>query len=243
MGKKRKKVDKPGKAKAKTKKAHAAARAKSQDMVAPLAARPSDREVAPATTVDLWFDPMDPWSWVASRWLLEVQTVRSVKTSFHLMSMSLLHGGKDLEPDEQARMDEGRGPARVALAVGEQYGQEQLSAFYTAIGSRIHDKQQGPGRETIDGALADVGLPPELAEQADTNDNDDTLRASHHAGVDPLGCDVDTPIIHINGVPLVGPVLSPAPQGEEAGRLFDGALALASYPGFFELKRTRPVLD
>jgi hypothetical protein len=166
-----------------------------------------------------------------------------VKTSFRVMSMSLLNIGMDLEPDEQARMDEGRGPARVALAVGEQYGQEQLSAFYTAIGSRIHERQQGLGRDTIDGALADVGLPPELAEQADTDDNDDALRASHHAGVDPVGCDVNTPIIHINGVAVVGPVLSPAPRGDEAGRLFDGALALASYPGFFELKRTRPVLD
>ena len=243
MGKKRKKADKSGKSRAKTKKALAAAKAKSKDVIALVAERQPDREVAPATAVDLWFDPIDPWTWMASRWLLEVQTVRSVKTSFHVMSMSLLNSGKDTEPDEQARMDEGRGPARVALAVGEQYGQEQLAAFYTAIGSRIHEKQQGLGRETIDGALADVGLPPELAGQAETDDNDDALRSSHHAGIDPLRCDVDTPIIHINGVPLVGPVLSPAPQGEEAGRLFDGALALASYPGFFELKRTRPVLD
>jgi hypothetical protein len=243
MGKKRKKVDKTGKTKAKTKKALAAARPKGKDVVAPVADRLPDRELAPAATVDLWFDPMDPWTWTASRWLLQVQTVRSVKTSFHVMSMTLLNSGRDLEPGEQARMEEGRGPARVALAVEEHYGQEQLSAFYTAIGSRIHEKQQGSGRDTIDGALADVGLPPELAEGAGTDDNDDALRASHHAGIDPVGCDVNTPIIHINGVALVGPVLSPAPQGEEAGRLFDGALALASYPGFFELKRTRPDLD
>lgn len=240
MGKKRKKVDKSEKARAKTKKALAAAKAKSKDVIAPINEPLPDRELAPATTVELWFDPIDPWTWTASRWLLEVQTVRSVKTSFHVMSMSLLSSGKDLEPDEQARLDQGRGPARVALAVGEHYGQEQLSAFYTAIGSRIHEKQQGLGRDTIDGALADVGLPPELAEQAETDDNDDTLRASHHAGIDPVGSDVSTPIIHVNGVALVGPLLSPAPQGEEAGRLFDGALALASYPGFFELRRNRP---
>jgi hypothetical protein len=247
MGKKRKKVDKPEKAKAKTKtkKALTAVQPKSEDVVAPVAERLPDPELAPATTVDLWFDPMDPWTWTASRWLLEVQTVRRVTTSFHVMSMSLLNGGKDLEPGEQGRMDEGLGPARVALAVGEHYGQEQLSAFYTAIGSRIHEKQQGLGRDTIDGALADVGLPPELAEQAETDDNDDALHASHHAGIDPVGCDVNTPIVHINGVALVGPVLSPAPQGEEAGRLFDGALALTSYPGFFELRRKSPgrILD
>jgi len=241
MGKKRKKVDKSEKARAKTKKALAAAQAKSKDVIALVAEQLPDRELAPATTVDLWFDPMDPWTWTASRWLLEVQTVRRVTTSFHVMSMSLLNGGKDLEPGEQVRMDEGLGPARVALAVGEHYGQEQLSAFYTAIGSRIHEKRQGLGRDTIEGALADVGLPPELAEQADTDDNDDALRASHHAGIDPVGSDVNTPIIHVNGVALVGPLLSPAPQGEEAGRLFDGVLALASHPGFFEFKRTRPI--
>ena len=257
MGKKRKKVDKSEKARAKTKKALAAAQAKSKDVIALVAEQLPDRELAPAisrggrppltprnVTVDLWFDPVDPWAWTASRWLLEVQTVRSVKTSFHVMSMSLMNGGKDLEPGEQVRMDEGLGPARVALAVGEQYGQEQLSAFYTAIGNRIHEKRQGLGRDTIDGALADVGLPPEVAEQAETEDNDDALRASQHAGIDP-GSDVNTPILHINGVAVVGPVLSPAPQGEEAGRLFDGALALACYPGFFELRRKLPgrILD
>jgi hypothetical protein len=258
MGKKRKKVDKSDKARAKTKKARTAGQPKSKDVVAPITEPLPDRELTPAisrggrpprtppdVTVELWFDPVDPWTWTASRWLLEVQTVRSVKTSFHVMSMSLLSSGKDREPDEQARMDQGRGPARVALAVGEHYGQEQLSAFYTAIGSRIHEKQQGLGRDTIDGALADVGLPPELAEQAETDDNDDTLRASHHARIDPVGSDVNTPIIHVNGVALVGPLLSPAPQGEEAGRLFDGAMALASYPGFFELRRKSPgrILD
>jgi hypothetical protein len=240
MGKKRKKVDKSAKPKAKTKRAPAAVKAKSQVLPMPSAERPPRQEVAPATTVDLWFDPMCPWTWLASRWLLEVGTVRSVKTSFHVMNRSLLNAGKQIDPDETW------GPVRVALAVGEQYGQEQLSSFYTAIGTRIHDRQQGPGRDTIDAALADVGLPPELAELAETDDNDDVLRASHHAGIDPVGDEVDTPVIHINGVAFVGPVFSPRPKGEEAGRLFDSALALASHPGFFELRRTRkidPILD
>jgi hypothetical protein len=232
MGKKRKKADKSAKPKVTTKgkKALAAAKAKSHQVLAPAAERLPDPDVAPATTVDLWFDPICPWTWLASRWLLDVETVRSVKTGFHVMSRSFLDSGEDP-----------LGPARVALAVGEQYGQEQLSAFYTAIGTRIHDRQQGTGSDTIDAALADVGLPPELAGLAETDDNDDTLRTSHHAGVDPVGHDVDTPVIHINGMAFVGPVLSPRPRGEEAGRVFDGLLALASHPGFFELQRTRPV--
>jgi hypothetical protein len=240
MGKKRKKAEKSAKPKVKTKvkakvkakagKALAAAQAKSREVLGPDAERPEDRKVAPATTVDLWFDPICPWTWLTSRWLLDVETVRSVKTSFHVMSRWLLNAG-----------NQPLGPARVALAVGEQYGQEQLSAFYTAIGTRIHDKQQGPGRDTIDGALADVGLPPELAELAETDDHDDVLLASHHAGIDPVGDDVDTPVMHINGAAFVGPVFSPRPKGEEAGRAFDGALTLASQSAFVELRRTRPV--
>ena len=248
MGKKRKKVEKSAKVKTKVKarKALTAVKAKSHEALTPVVERLPEREVAPATTVDLWFDPMDPWAWMTSRWMLEVETVRPVKTCFHVMSMSLLNSGKDLDPDEQAQMNEGWGPVRVALAVGEQYGQEQLSAFYTAIGSRIHDRQQGLGRDIIDAALADVGLPPELAELAENDDNDDALRRSHHAGMDPVGSNVGTPVIHINGVAFVGPVFSPRPKGEEAGRVFDSTLALASYPGFFELKRTRevgPIVD
>ena len=136
-------------------------------------------------------------------------------------------------------MDQGWGPVRVALAVGEQYGQEQLSAFYTALGTRIHEGGQGRGRDTILAALADVGLPPELADRADTGDHDDALRASHYAGMAAVGNDVGTPVIHVNGAAIFGPVFSPRPKGEEAGRAFDAVLALASYPGFFELKRTR----
>jgi hypothetical protein len=230
MGKKRKKVEKPAKSKVKTKKALTAAEAKSHDVPAPVDERLADQEMAPVTTVDLWFDPTCPWTWLASRWLLEVETVRPVKTSFHVMSLSLLGQGNDA-----------LGPVRVALAVGEQYGQEQLSAFYTAIGTRIHDRQQGPGRDTINGALADVGLPPELVELAETDDHDDAVRASHHAGIDPVDCDVDTPVVHFNGVAFIGPVFSPPPKGEEAGRLFDSAAVLACYPGFLELKRTRKV--
>ena len=243
MGKKRSKAAKPAKpgatakvktkvkSKVKAKKALAAGNAKSDEAVAPAAERPPHREVADATTVDLWFDPICPWTWLTSRWLVDVESVRSVKTGWHVMSRSLLRGGTD----------EARGPARVALAVGEQYGQEQLAAFYTAIGTRIHEREQGPGRDTIDGALADVGLPPELADLAETDDYDDALQASHHAGTDPVGQDVDTPVIHVNGVAFVGPAFSPRPNGEDAGRMFDCALALASFPGFFELKRARPV--
>nr|WP_091079168.1 disulfide bond formation protein DsbA [Microlunatus sagamiharensis] len=178
---------------------------------------------------------------MTSRWMLEVEQVRPVKTVFHVMSLSVLNAGRDLPDGYREMLDLGWAPVRVAIAVEERYGQEQLRAFYTAVGTRIHNQQQGFGRDTLEAALREVGLPAELADAGDVGDNDEALRASHHQGMDPVGQDVGTPVIHVGDVAFFGPVMSPAPKGEEAGRVYDGVLALASYPGFFELKRTRTV--
>jgi len=232
MGKRsKKKADKAAKA--------AKVKVRAEKSLAAPAAPRSEPLAAETTAVDFWFDPLCPWAWLTSRWMLEVETVRPVKTSFHVMSLSVLNSGRDLSESYQQTMDQGWGPVRVALAVVEQYGQEQLAAFYTAIGTRIYEGEQGLGRDTILGALADVGLPPELADRADTGDHDDALRASHHAGMAAVGDDVGTPVIHVNGAAVFGPVFSRRPKGEEAGRLFDAVVELACYPGFFELKRTR----
>ncbi|MET0692668.1 MAG: disulfide bond formation protein DsbA [Propionibacteriaceae bacterium] len=212
---------------------------KKKDLAA-AAAQEAESTVEP-TTVDFWFDPRCPWAWLTSRWMLEVEKVRPVKTVFHVMSLSVLNSGRDVSEEYQQRLNAGWAPVRIALAVEEQYGQEQLSAFYTAIGTRLHPQGEELNRGTLEAALRDVGLPPELADVGDTGDNDDALRASHHAGMDPVGMDVGTPVIHVGDVAFFGPVISPAPRGEEAGRMFDGVLNLASYQGFFELKRTRTV--
>ena len=216
-------------------------RARTADVVTSVADK-----AQPVQTVDFWFDPICPWAWMTSRWMLEVEKVRPVTTVFHVMSLSVLNDGRDLPENYRTMLDQGWAPVRVALAVEEQYGQEQLRAFYTAVGTRIHPQQQGFGRDTLEGALRDCGLPPELADAGDLGDHDEALRASHHAGMDPVGYDVGTPVIHVGDVAFFGPVMSPAPKGEEAGRVFDGVVALASYEGFFELKRTRtndPIFD
>jgi hypothetical protein len=231
------------------KKALKAAKAQAAAVVAKaeaLASDASDAATPTPTTVDFWFDPICPWAWMTSRWMLEVEKVRPVTTQFHVMSLSVLNKNSDLSEGYQTMMDQAWAPVRVALAVGEQYGQEQLRAFYTAVGTRIHLGQEGFGDDTLRAALTDVGVPAELAEVGHVGDNDDALRSFHYAGMDKVGMDVGTPVIHVGDVAFFGPVLSPAPKGEQAGEVYDGVVKLASYPGFFELKRTRtigPIFD
>lgn len=197
------------------------------------------RERAESTVVDVWFDPICPWAWRTSRWMLEVERVRAVKTIFHVMSLAVLAGGRELPAEYECRIDAAWAPARVALAVERHYGQEQLAAFYTAIGTRFHSRREPRSRETIEAALAEVGLSPQMADLGYTGDNDDDLRASHHAGMDPLGDDAAPPVIHLGGVGWIGPVLTPGPTGQDAGGVFDAVRRLTSFPGFYGLTRTR----
>ena len=190
--------------------------------------------------VDMWFDSLCPWAWMTSRWLLEVEKVRDVHVDFHVMSLAVLNEGRDLPENYRALMDRAWAPARVALAVQREHP-EKLRDYYTAIGTWVHPGEQQPTDETIAAALAEVDLPAELIELGHTDANDDALKASHHEGMDPVGDEVGTPVIRINEMSLFGPVISPAPKGEQAGDLFDGFAKLTAYPGFFEAKRTRTV--
>jgi hypothetical protein len=191
-------------------------------------------------TLDLWFDPLCPWAWMTSRWALEVAKVREVDVVFHVMSLSVLNEGRDLPADYRALMDRAWGGARVALAVQEQYP-ERLTDFYTAVGTRIHLGKEPNERATHEAALREAGIPAELAAASETDANDAALRAAQAEVTAAVGDEVGTPVIRVDGMSLFGPVISPAPKGEEAGRLWDGFVNVLAYPGFFELKRTRTV--
>jgi len=193
---------------------------------------------------DFWFDPLCPWAWVTSRWMLEVQTVRDVKVRWHVMSLAVLNADKDLPEDYRAFMDTAYGPVRVVTAARLAHGDDVVLPLYTAMGNELHVAQNQDRADVIGKALAEVGLPGSLAEAADSTDYDDALRESHFAGMNPVGMDVGTPVIHVAGadgdrVAFFGPVVTPAPKGEAAGRLWDGTLLVASTPGFYEIKRTR----
>ena len=198
-------------------------------------------------TVDMWFDPRCPWAWITSRWLLEVERVRPVRIQFHVMSLSVLNEGREnLSERYKAGLAKGWGPVRVAIAAEQKYGGEVLRDLYTALGTRAHLRKEALDTATLTEVLTELGLDPSLADAADSTDYDEALRASHNAGMKPVGLDVGTPVIHAPGpdgrqIAFFGPVVTPAPKGEAAGRLWDGVLLVAGTEGFFEIKRTRDV--
>lgn len=191
--------------------------------------------------VDFWFDPICPWAWMTSRWMLEVEKVRDIDLTFHVMSLSVLNEGRTLSADYQETMDAAWIPARAALLVEQRHGSEKVAEFYTALGTRFHPGEEPNTVETIRAALDEVGADADIIDVAQTDAIDEDLRRSHHEGMDPVGNEVGTPVIHINGKALFGPVISPAPKGEQAGDLFDGFEKVTAYEGFFELKRSRTV--
>jgi hypothetical protein len=193
--------------------------------------------------MQFWFDPLCPWAWITSRWMLEVEKVRPVNVDWRIMSLAYLnlvqHEGKGLSEEYLERMNKAWGPVRVCAAAAADAGPGVLGPLYTAIGTRLHNQGRREDPAIIPEALQEAGLPGWLADAAETTEFDAAIKKSHHEAFDEVGTDVGTPVIRIRGKALFGPVITPAPKGEAAGELWDGLVLVSKADGFFELKRSR----
>jgi hypothetical protein len=191
---------------------------------------------------DFWFDPLCPWAWITSRWMLEVEQVRPVQTRWHIMSLAYLnlkqHDGEGMSDEYLERMKKAWGPVRICEAAAQAKGDDILLPLYTAIGTRFHIEKRRDA-EALSEAVAEVGLDGSLLDAAESTEFDEAIIESHNNGMDQVGIDVGTPVITVDGNAFFGPVVTPAPRGEAAGKLWDGVLLVTGTDGFFELKRTR----
>jgi hypothetical protein len=198
----------------------------------------------PTPRVDLWFDPVCPYSWVAYQWLLEVEAQRPLDLRLHIMSLVMLEEGRtDIAADYLAHVEATRGPSRVAVAAAQHFGPDVLRPFYSAFGGLVFTTTRQVSRGDLHGfvhdALAAAHLPDWLEDAMESTGYDAALRRSHEQGIAPVGSEVGTPTTHVDGVAFFGPVMNSIPRGEQAVHIFDGALLLARFPDFYELKRTR----
>ncbi|UDY24474.1 DsbA family protein [Nocardioides sp. Kera G14] len=191
------------------------------------------------TNADFWFDPACPFAWITSRWILEVEKVRDVSVTWHIMSLAYLNQDKDIPQEYRDYLKDAWGPVRVLAAAEEKHGKDALLPLYTALGTAKHLEKKSFTRDVIAESLAAAGLEAELIDAVDDSSYDDFIAKSHHLGMDQVGNDVGTPTIAFEGQAFFGPVISKAPKGEEAGELWDGFVLVTKYPYVYELKRAR----
>jgi 2-hydroxychromene-2-carboxylate isomerase len=195
-----------------------------------------------AVIADFWFDPACPWAWISSRWIKEVELVRDVTVNWHVMSLAYLNQDKEgISDDYRDFLATAWGPVRVCVAAAARHADDPgvLDRLYTELGTRFHNEALERNRETVAASLAAAGLDADLIDAMDSTTYDDELKTSHHAGMDQVGQDVGTPVISVLGAAFFGPVVTPIPRGEDAGRLWDGVRLVSSVDGFYELKRSR----
>jgi hypothetical protein len=216
---------------------------------------PSDSTTEPSTEptadVEFFWDPVCPWAWLTSRWMLEVASQRDLSIDWRFISLRLLNEAKDYTKDFPDGYIAGHGSGlkllRVASAIRKAQGPARMTELYTQFGGDIHVR--GRRLDIVDhydagfpDYLRSVGIEDEFIAAANDESWDDSLRASTADALSRTGKDVGTPIISYNRngqtTSFFGPVISRVPRGEEALRLWDAMWEIATFPGFAELKRS-----
>ncbi|QIM16741.1 DsbA family protein [Leucobacter insecticola] len=192
-----------------------------------------------APVVEFWFDPICPWCWMTSRWASEVADARGFSIAWHPISLAIINEGQEDQGSHGEFHRQGLRLGRVVEAARRAHGEDVVGKLYTAFGTRIHPGGQTDTDAIISASLAELSLPAELAAAAEDDSLDAQLRANTDHAMAIAGPDVGVPIISVNGVAFFGPVVTPAPTGEDALRLWDGIVMAAGVPGFYELKRGR----
>jgi len=195
--------------------------------------------MASAEKVDMWFDPICPFAWITSRWLLEAAAVRDLEVTWNIMSLAQLNKDREMDEAHKAAFTRSWDAVRLVAAVKEKHGNDAVIALYNAMGTRIHLKKEKVSDELLTAALAEAGLPADLLAIAKDESWNEPMIASHDRAISLVGNDVGTPVVAIGDAAFFGPVISPAPKGEQAGRLWDGLALCLEVPGFYELKRAR----
>lgn len=203
--------------------------------------------------VRFWFDPVCPFAWMTSTWVRQVQAQRSYDVEWRFISLRLLNAHVDYDShfpaDYEAGHTAGLRLLRVAAHVRDGHGNDGVARYYEALGGLVFDRtpEEGGGNDpsrttdVLAEALAAAGLPADLASYVDDASRDAQLQAETDEALALTGKDVGTPILHIappEGAAFFGPVISRRPSDEDAVRLWDHVVGLATFPGFAEMKRS-----
>lgn len=200
---------------------------------------------------DFFWDPVCPWAWITSRWVVEVQRQRSYDVTWRFISLAVVNEAQTADwytPEYRRGHEVGLECLRVADAVRLARGNEAVGALYTAYGTGIHvEQQRDAARESSHGfitaSLERAGLDPSFADHWDDTSHDEYVRAETALALERAGKDVGTPIITFRpGTDtensFFGPVIAKAPKGDEALRLWDAVELIATTSGVAELKRS-----
>jgi 2-hydroxychromene-2-carboxylate isomerase len=177
--------------------------------------------------------------------MIDVGRHKEIQVNWKFFSLKLINKDHDVQAGYKKLHEVGLKALRVAAAVRREFGNNGVEKIYTAMGACYHHDE---GDIDEPSALAEIlqscGLPTRLAFAAGNKSLDEDIQADMAQAIAKAGTDVGVPQIVLDGGKgpgFFGPVMSPAPTGEEAVKFWDAIIAAGSLPGFFELKRTREV--